>query len=153
MPTHSVSATRVIAASPERLFGIIADPSMHAVIDGSGSVRGVKGGSRTLALGDRFTTSMRLGVPYVITNRVVEYEEGSVIAWAHLGGWRWRYELVPLDDEDGEPRTRVTETFDWSSARSRLYVEKVGWPRKNQLGMERTLDRLEAYVANKSSTV
>ena len=153
MSTHTVSGSRVVAATPERLFGIVADPSMHAVIDGSGSVRSVRGGSRKLALGDRFTTNMRIGVPYLITNKVVEYSEGRTIAWSHLGGWRWRYEFEPLDDVDGEPRTRVTETFDWSTARSRLYVEKVGWPRKNQAGIERTLDRLEAYVNNKASTV
>lgn len=153
MSTFSVSASRVIPAEPQRLFDIVADPSMHAVIDGSGTVRGTRGTSRKLAMGDKFTTSMRLGVPYIITNRVVEYEEGRRIAWAHLGGWRWRYEFEPLEDQDGGPRTRVTETFDWSTARSRLYVEKVGWPRKNQAGMERTLDRLAAYVTNKASTL
>ena len=153
MTNSSVSASREMAATPERLFSIVADPSLHAVIDGSGSVRGVRGGSRRLALGDRFTTSMRVGVPYLITNKVVEYDEGRAIAWAHLGGWRWRWEFEPVDDEDGEARTRVTETFDWTRARSRLYIEKTGWPRKNQAGIERTLDRLQAYVTNKSSTV
>ncbi len=153
MASTHVSASRVIPADPQRLFDIVADPSMHAVIDGSGSVRSVQGGSRKLALGDRFTTNMRLGVPYLISNRVVEYEEGRRLAWSHLGGWRWRYEFEPLDDVDGEPRTRVTETFDWTTARSRRYVEALGWPRRNQHGLERTLDRLEAYVAHKTSTL
>jgi hypothetical protein len=153
MTNYSVSASREMAATPERLFGIVADPSLHAVIDGSGSVRGVRGGSRKLAMGDRFTTTMRIGVPYLITNKVVEYDEGRSLAWAHLGGWRWRWEFEPLDDQDGEARTRVTETFDWTRARSRLYVERAGFPRRNQDGIERTLDRLQAYVANKSSTV
>lgn len=152
MSTH-VSASRVVAADAQRLFDIVADPSMHAVIDGSGSVRSARGGSRKLALGDRFTTNMHLGLPYVISNRVVEYEEGRRIAWSHLGGWRWRYEFEPLDEDPDAPSTRVTETFDWTTARSRRYVEALGWPRRNQGGLERTLDRLEAYVNNKASTL
>ena len=153
MSSTHVSASRVIAADPQRLFDIVADPSMHAVIDGSGSVRSVRGGSRKLALGDSFTTSMRLGVPYLISNRVVEYEEGRRIAWAHLGGWRWRYDFVPVEADDGAAATRVTETFDWTTARARKYVELVGWPRRNQSGIERTLSRLDAYVTNKASTL
>lgn len=153
MSSTHVSASKVIAADAQRLFDIVADPSMHPVIDGSGSVRGVRGGSRKLALGEKFTTSMRLGVPYIISNRVVEYDEGRTIAWSHLGGWRWRYEFEPLPDVDGTPRTRVTETFDWSTALSRRYIDLMGWPRRNQEGMERTLDRLDAYITNKASTL
>lgn len=153
MSSTHVSASRVIGADAQQLFDLVADPSMHAVIDGSGSVRGVRGGSRKLAIGQQFTTSMRVGVPYLISNRVVEYVEGRLIAWAHVGGWRWRYEFDPLDDVDGLPRTRVTETFDWSTARSRRYVELVRWPNRNRAGMERTLTRLDAYVTNKSSTL
>jgi uncharacterized protein YndB with AHSA1/START domain len=145
--TSSVSATRVIPADAQQLFDLVADPSMHAVFDGSSSVRGVRGGSRKLGLGDRFTTKMRIGVPYLIQNKVVEYEEGRRIAWSHLGGWRWRYEFEPV--EDG---TKVTETFDWSTARSRRYVEMMGWPERNRRNLERTLERLAAYVANTSAS-
>lgn len=144
--TTSVSATRVIPTDPQVLFDLVADPSMHAVFDGSSTVRSARGGSRKLGPGDRFTTNMRLGVPYVIQNKVVEYEEGRRIAWAHLGGWRWRYEFEPVDGG-----TKVTETFDWTTARSRLYVEKMGFPERNRRNLERTLDRLEAYVTNNSN--
>lgn len=144
---RSISVSRVIDADPQRLFDLVADPSMHPVIDGSGSVRGVRGGSRKLKLGDRFSASMRLGVPYLITNKVVEYSEGRRIAWSHLGRWRWRYEFEPV-----EGGTRVTETFDWSTTPFRLYVEKMGWPRRSRPNMEKTLERLDAYVSNKSST-
>ena len=86
----SVSASRLIAADAQTLFDIVADPTLHHVIDGSGSVKGARGDSRKLALGDKFSTSMRIGVPYLITNKVVEYTEGRRIAWAHIGGWRCR---------------------------------------------------------------
>lgn len=143
-----ISTSRVIAAEPQKLFDVVADPSLHHVIDGSGTVRGVRGGSRKLALGDRFSTSMRIGVPYVISNRVVEYEEGRRIAWAHIGGWRWRYEFEPV-----EGGTRVTETFDWSQSRAKPYVRLMRWGERNLPNMERTLARLEAYVTNTSSAL
>ena len=146
MTSEHISASRVIAADPQELFDLVADPSMHPVFDGSGSVRGVRGGSRKLAMGDRFTTSMRLGVPYIISNRVVEYEEGRRIAWAHIGGWRWRYEFEPVDEG-----TLVTETFDWSTSLAKPYIRAVGWGPRNERNMERTLERLDAYVSNRRS--
>jgi len=141
--SEHISASRVIDAEASELFDLIADPSMHAVFDGSGSVRSVRGGSRKLAMGDRFTTSMRIGVPYIISNRVVEYDEGRRIAWAHIGGWRWRYEFEPV--EDG---TLVTETFDWSTSLAKAYIRAAGWGPRNLQNMERTLERLDAYMTN-----
>ena len=143
MASEHISASRVIDAEASELFDLIADPSMHAVFDGSGSVRSVRGGSRKLAMGDRFTTSMRIGVPYIISNRVVEYDEGRRIAWAHIGGWRWRYEFEPV--EDG---TLVTETFDWSTSLAKPYIRAAGWGPRNLQNMERTLERLDAYMTN-----
>lgn len=148
-----LSVSRRIAAPAQELFDVVADPSMHHVIDGSGSVKGTRSGSRKLQRGDRFTTSMRIGVPYLISNRVVEFDEPGVIAWSHVGGWRWRYEFEPLDIVDGTPGTLVTETFDWSTTRGgplgRAYVERVGWPDRHVENLRRTLERLDAYVTNK----
>jgi len=145
---RQVSATRVIAADAQQLFDIVADPTMHPVFDGSGSVRSVSGVHRKLAMGDRFTAGMRLGVPYMIRNRVVEYDEGRRIAWAHIGGWRWRFEF---DEVDGG--TLVTETFDWSTSKVPWYVERLGWPRKNQANIDKTLGRLDAFVNNTSASL
>lgn len=154
-PATSVSASRLIGADAQRLFDLVADPTMHPVIDGSGSVRHVKGSRRKLGLGERFTANMRIGIPYVITNTVVEYEEGRRIAWAHAGGWRWRWELDPQESEDGAdpavgPVTQVTETFDWSTSRIGPYATWFGRPEKNRAAMERSLNRLAAYVAHTS---
>jgi len=147
----SVSASRLIGAPAQQLFDLVADPTMHPVIDGSGSVRRVKGSTRKLALGDRFTANMRIGVPYVIANTVVEYAEGRRIAWAHFGGWRWRWEFEELEPVDGEPITRVTETYDWSTSRAgSAYPTLFGRDRKNQEAMTRSLNQLAAYVAHSS---
>ncbi len=145
---HSVSASRVIAADAQALFDLVADPSLHHVIDGSGSVKGVRGKTGKLALGDKFSMNMRIGVPYLITNKVVEYDEGRRIAWAHIGGWRWRYEFEPLDDS-----TRVTETFDWSESKAGIYLRLTNAASRNRGAMERTLARLDAFATNTSSSL
>jgi hypothetical protein len=141
MPEQQVSVSRFIAAPPEAIFAVLADPSKHAVIDGSGTVKGARGEPTRLALGDSFGMTMRIGLPYAIKNTVVELEEDRLIAWAHVGGHRWRYRLEPV-----EGGTEVTETFDWSTARAPWFIERMGYPRKHPAGMARTLERLDAYV-------
>jgi hypothetical protein len=142
----SVSVQRVIPAPAQAIFDVLADPAMHPVIDGSGSLREPAGPPvPRLALGSTFAMRMRIVVPYRITNRVVEFEDGRRIGWTHIGGARWRYELEPV-----EGGTRVTETFDWSTASFppyRLGVRLAGFPARNRRGMERTLDRLAGLVA------
>ncbi len=139
---RKVSVSRVIAASPEAIFAVLDDPSMHPVIDGSDTVKSARGASTHLKLGDRFGMDMRMGVPYRMSNTVVEYEKDRLIAWAHFGKHRWRYELEPVGSG-----TRVTETFDWSTARSAKFIELMGYPRKHVPNMEKTLLRLEKHLA------
>jgi hypothetical protein len=86
---------------------------------------------------------MRMGLPYRIGSTVVELEEDRRIAWAHLGKHRWRYVLEPAADGTG---TLVTETFDWSTARSPKFIELMGYPKKHPQAMAKTLERLEALV-------
>jgi hypothetical protein len=73
-----------------------------------------------LRLGTKFGMNMKIGVPYLITNTVVEYEQDRLIAWRHWGRHRWRYELEPV-----EGGTEVTESFDWSTA---LCPRPSSWP-------------------------
>ena len=147
MTETSVSATRTVPAPPDKVFALLRNPSMHAVIDGGGHVTGSRTKDAELSLGDRFTTSNRILLPYLITNTVQEFEQDRLIAWAHVGGWRWRYELEPT--EDGAA-TQVTETFDWSTAKSRKYVEVMGWPKRNLANIEATLGRLAAYFEHRA---
>lgn len=145
-----VSVERVIAASPEAIFGLLADPARHRDIDGSGSVRGPKGESRALELGSTFGMSMKIGLPYSMVNTVVEYEPDRLIAWKttgptaigrHVGGRIWRYELEPVDGG-----TRVRETWDirHESAFTKPVVRRgSNATRKN---MAATLERIEGLV-------
>jgi hypothetical protein len=64
---------------------------------------------------------MRLTRGGVRENRIVEFEEGRLIAWrpAVLGkkepGHLWRWELTPVE----AGRTLVTHTYDWSQLTDR----------------------------------
>ncbi|HEX4222481.1 MAG TPA: SRPBCC family protein [Pseudonocardiaceae bacterium] len=139
-----VSITRVVRVPAARIFDALTDPGQHALIDGSGSVRGAHGESTTrLKLGDTFGMDMRLGAPYRVKNRVVEYEEGTLIAWRHFAGHRWRWELKPIDEHS----TEVTETFDYSTAPVPFLLELAGFPERNRKGIQATLDRLESVLA------
>lgn len=136
-----VSVSREIAAPPDAIFDLLADPSRHADFDGSGTVQSARGESTRLELGSKFGMDMKMGVPYRITNEVVEFEENRRIAWRHFGGHRWRYELEPTDTG-----TLVTESFDWSTARVPKFIELMKYPTKHVPNMEKTLERLEAAV-------
>jgi len=81
--------------------------------------------------------AMRWGVPYRISNTVVEFEEGRRIAWRHFGRHVWRYEL---DADDGG--TRITETFDYAPALSPRLLELTDTPRRNLASIQATLNRL-----------
>jgi uncharacterized protein YndB with AHSA1/START domain len=144
---RKVSTTRVIAGDRQAIFDLIADPGMHPVIDGSGTVTGARAEApERLHLGARFGMDMRMGAAYGIENEVVEFEEGERIAWRHFSGHRWRYEL-----EDVEGGTAVTETFDWSGARAKLPLQLAGFPRRNLAAMRRTLERLDRLVTTGSA--
>jgi len=129
---------------------VLADPGRHAEIDGSGMVQSIRGESTRLALGSKFGMDMKMGpMPYRITNTVKEFEENRLIAWAHFGGHRWRYELEPTE-VGGVAATEVTESFDWSTCNPVMgkSLELAGYPKKHPANMEATLERLAAVVEN-----
>ncbi|MCW2777756.1 MAG: dimethyladenosine transferase [Frankiales bacterium] len=136
-----MSRSTVVPAPTQAVFDLLADPGRHAEIDGSGTVKGRLRGPSRLSAGARFGMRMRLGVPYPITNTVVEFEEGRRIAWRHLGHHVWRYELEPVPEG-----TRVTETFDWAPSRAPRVLELLGIPEHNARSIDATLVRLRSVV-------
>lgn len=147
---NGVSVERVVHASAEEIFALLADPSRHHTFDGSGTVRDARGSTGPVSLGDRFGMSMKMGVPYAMENEVVEFEQDRRIAWRTtgpgrvgrlLGGRVWRYELEPVD-----AGTLVRETWDISgeSAPSRPFVRLLAG--KTLKDMSATLDRLEEHL-------
>lgn len=139
----AVCSSRVIPASAADIFEILVTPSRHSDFDGSGSVKKVVFGPSRLYLAAKFGMSMRIVVPYRITNTVVEFEEGRLVAWRHFGGHIWRYRLHQLDSGDCNPRTEVTECFDYSTARSVKLIQLIDAPIKNLISIEKSLERLE----------
>lgn len=142
------SVERLIPADAAAIFAVLADPSRHRELDGSGTVRAPKGGGEPLTLGSRFQMGMRLGLPYTMVNTVVEFEPDRRIAWQAyppapvsrlLGGRIWRYELEPA-----EGGTLVRETWDISQERVKALVAPAR--RVTRLTMTRSLERLERLM-------
>ena len=145
-----VTVERVIPAPPEAIFDLLADPSRHREIDGSGTVRDAKAGSERLALGSSFGMSMKMGVPYSMVSTVIEFEENRLIAWQttgptaigkHVGGRIWRYELEPVDGG-----TKVSESWDirHESVFTKPMVRMGGG--KTRDNMAATLERIEQVL-------
>jgi uncharacterized protein YndB with AHSA1/START domain len=138
------SASRVIAADPERIFEFIADPAQQPLWDGNDNLREAAQGQRVRAVGDVFTMTLTRGS--IRENHVVEFEEGRLMAWrpaepgqespGHL--WRWELEAV------GPSRTRVTHTYDWTQLtdQNRFATAKATTSTK----LQASIDRLAAVV-------
>ncbi|MDQ1673651.1 MAG: hypothetical protein QOC98_2213 [Frankiaceae bacterium] len=143
--SRTVSRSVVVHAAPEQIFALLAEPRRHPDFDGSGTVKAAVRGPQRLTLGARFGMRMRIGLPYLIRNRVVEFEENRRIAWRHAGRHIWRYELEPVDGG-----TKVTESFVWSTALAPRVLELVGAPKANTRSIEKTLERLRRRFATAS---
>lgn len=139
-----VAVSRFIAAPAATIFDLLADPANHQLFDGSDTVVSSRSGNpQRLALGSRFGMDMKMGLPYRISNEVVEFEPNRVIAWRHFGHHVWRYEL-----EETEGGTMVTESFNWGVARLPPIYEWLGYPARHEVSMTRTLERLDEYLTS-----
>jgi len=145
---------RVIKAPASAIFDLLADPSRHHEIDGSGTVKGVSGdtagkGSQRVALGSTFGMSMKMGIGYTMENTVVEFEENVRIAWQprptqavmawFVGGRIWRYQLVVQ-----EGGTLVRESWDISQEKQPWMVRSLR--SKTVDSMTKTLERIAQVV-------
>jgi uncharacterized protein YndB with AHSA1/START domain len=140
-----VSATRIINAPRAEIFRVLATPSLHPIIDGSGSVEAPTNDPGTLFLGAKFGMAMKLGLGYKVQNTVSTFEQDRAIAWHHFARFIWRYDL-----EDVDGGTKVTESFDYSNAAG-IALALTAFPKNNQANMEKTLVRLERYVTTGSA--
>jgi hypothetical protein len=145
---RSVSAQIVIDADPATIFDVLADPAQHALFDGSGSVKANVSGPPRLYLGATFSMRMRIGAPYLVRNRVVEYDEDHQIGWRHFGRHIWRYRLEAGEPADGG--CLVTETFDYAGAPAAWFYERGGIPERNVKGIEASLQQLKVLVESRA---
>lgn len=133
MTEETLVARAVVNARAETVFDLLADPSTHAAIDGTGWVRQAVDGTPLSDTGQVFRMAMYHDMHpnkhYEMANRVEVFDRPRAIAWQpgteprHIpdrqgcegdtieyGGWIWRYDLEPV----GADRTEVTLTYDWS---------------------------------------
>jgi uncharacterized protein YndB with AHSA1/START domain len=137
MTDESIRVTTTVNAPAEIVFGVLADPTTHAAIDGTGWVRESLDGKPVTEVGQIFRMGMHHeNHPegyYEMANRVEVFDPPHAIAWQPgqgpdergnlsgnseliFGGWVWRYDLRPLGDD----RTEITLSYDWSGVPSHL---------------------------------
>jgi hypothetical protein len=157
METERVTASTTIEAAPEAVFAVLADPSAHADIDGTGWVRASLDGDRITAVGQVFRMAMyhpnHPDKDYKMANRVEVFDEPRAIAWKpgtespetgelSFGGWIWRYDL----ETTGRSRTTVTLTYDWSAVPPHVR-EYLQFPPFGQDHLDNSLRHLSDLVA------
>ena len=158
MEAERVTASTTIEAAPEAVFAVLADPSAHADIDGTGWVRESLDGDRITAVGQVFRMAMyhpnHPDKDYEIANLVEVFDEPRAIAWKpgtessetgelSFGGWIWRYDL----EATGASRTTVTLTYDWSAVPSEVR-EYIQFPPFEQDHLDNSLQHLAELVSN-----
>lgn len=154
MPNDVMTAETTVDAGAEAIFAVLADPSTHAAIDGTGWVRESLDGATLTADGQMFRIAMyhpnHPDGDYEMANKVVAFDPPRTIAWepgqaigdsVEFGGWIWRYDLTPLDSS----RTEVTLTYDWSGVPAELR-EHIGFPPFGREHLDNSLQNLAALA-------
>jgi hypothetical protein len=142
---NAVSASTVVDAPPKKVFDYIRRPINHGAISGDGTVQGRHFGPDVLGRADEFGMKMKLlGLPYKVTSKVREFDDGRLIAWSHLGGHRWRWEVEETDDG----KTRLTETFDLSTAKFPPGLRLVGFPKRHEANVAQSVANVAAHFAS-----
>lgn len=152
--TETMIVTNTIDAPAENVFDVLADPSTHQAIDGTGWVRESLDGRSLSETGQIFRIAMHHDNHpdghYEMANRVEVYDRPRAIAWQpgqagedgtlEFGGWIWRYDLEQI----GPQQTRVTLTYDWSAvpAMLREHIEFPPFPVEHLENSLANLDKL-----------
>ena len=143
-----LSARREIAAGAGTIFELIADPARQPSWDGNDNLGAAATGQRVRGVGEVFAMTLTR-TSGVRDNRVIEFEEGRLIAWmpgdagAEPAGHLWRWQLEPLD----ESRTLVTQTYDWTGLPPETPTTRLGRARSTTTDMlQASLERLAALA-------
>lgn len=159
-PTENVSATLIVAASATRVFAVLADPTTHAAIDGTGWVQESPDRAPLTDAGQIFRMDMHHpdhpDGDYQTVNKVEVLNPPRAIGWLtgyrndegnlEFGGWLWRYDLTPL----GSSRTEVTLTYDWSAV-PRSVREYIQFPPFGPEHLINSLHHLAELAAPKTA--
>jgi hypothetical protein len=122
---ENVSAALTVAVPAARIFAVLADPTTHSSIDGTGWVQEAADRAPLAEVGQIFRMDMHHANhpdgDYRVVNKVQVLDSPRAIGWLtgteksdgqlEFGGWIWRYDLTPL----GPSTTEVTLTYDWAA--------------------------------------
>jgi hypothetical protein len=159
MSNEQVNVKTTVSAPAETVFAVLADPSSHQAIDGTGWVREPLDGKPLAETGQVFRMAMyhdnHPDKDYEMANRVVALEAPRVIAWEsgqanadgeiEYGGWIWRYDLEPV----GADRTDITLSYDWSGVPQQLRAE-IEFPPFPLAHLENSLSNLSGIASRET---
>jgi len=138
MAEEKVNATLTVAVPAARVFAVLADPTTHSAIDGTGWVQESVDRAPLTEVGQIFRMDMyHANHPdggYQVVNKVAVLDPPRAIGWLtgdekddgqlEFGGWLWRYDLVPL----GPSETEVMLTYDWSGVQQSIRERGIPFP-------------------------
>jgi uncharacterized protein YndB with AHSA1/START domain len=139
-----ITVARKIDAPVERVFAMLADPDRHPDFDGSENLRGSQTHSVLTEVGEVFRMDMRREEfgDYQTDNVVTTYQRDVEIGWSPAPAGRpplghsYTYRLEP----DGDDRTVVTLTYDWSAVSEPRIRTRL--PLVSREELDRSLDLL-----------
>lgn len=150
---------RVVAATPQAVFGLIGDPARHAGLAGSGEVKAVRLRGGAIGAGTAFEADEEIRVgrrtqKFTATSTITEYDPPHVISWTSMPPGRpsprriqWWYRLEPAG-----VGTRVTERVEVDLGPVMNVLMKLPYNRLRgsavRAGMARTLENLERTLAS-----
>jgi hypothetical protein len=151
MTEETMSVVTTINARAQTVFNVLADPSTHQAIDGTGWVRESLDGKRLTETRQIFRMAMyhdnHSDKDYEMANRVELFDPPRAIAWQpgqgaddtalDFGGWIWRYDLSPVTPS----QTEVTLTYDWSRVPPHLR-EHIQFPPFDRQHLDNSLKHL-----------
>jgi len=135
---ENVSATLTVAVPAARVFAVLADPTIHSAVDGTGWVQEAVDRAPLTEVGQIFRMDMyhanHPNGDYQVANKVQVLDPPRAIGWLtgqelgsgklEFGGWLWRYDLGPL----GPSQTQVTLTYDWSAVPQYIRDRGIQFP-------------------------
>jgi hypothetical protein len=150
-----MSVVATINAPAQTVFDVLADPTTHAAIDGTGWVRESLDGKRLTEVGQVFRIAMyhpnHPDGSYEMANKVETLDPPRAIAWRpgqgpndanlEFGGWFWRYDLNPVSPSE----TEVKLTYDWSAVPQHIR-DHIGFPPFDMAHLENSLEHLAALA-------
>ncbi|MQY36853.1 hypothetical protein SRB17_48550 [Streptomyces sp. RB17] len=162
MDQESVSATLTFPVPAARVFAVLADPTTHAAIDGTGWVQQPVDRAPLTEVGQIFRMGMyhanHPNGDYEVVNKVQVLDPPRAIGWLtgqktsdgrlEFGGWIWRYDLTPL----GWSETEVTLTYDWSAVPQYIRERGIQFPPFGPEHLTNSLHHLAELAAPTSRT-